>query len=138
MEYTLVCGKPEKTKVMKAGSSRHEALKQEVIKKVKVRVDSAEDVWALKFFDFIVGANQLLFDGLTRELPLVGFAKVYGWWELLMRYECRKDKVTHIQCTKSDELMPFYGRLQLMCYKHLWDSLVANDFPPASSLSSSL
>ena len=31
--------------------------------------------------------------------------------------------------TKSDERMPFYGRLQLMCYKHLWDSLVADDFP---------
>ncbi|KAK6776160.1 hypothetical protein RDI58_027161 [Solanum bulbocastanum] len=70
MEYTLLCGKPEKTKAMKAGSSRHEALKEEVIKKVKVRVDSAEDVWALKFFNFIVGANPLLFDGLTRELPL--------------------------------------------------------------------
>lgn len=42
----------------------------QVIKRVRVRVDSAEDVWALKFLNFIVGANQLLFDGLTRELPL--------------------------------------------------------------------
>ncbi|KAF3645685.1 putative pre-mRNA-processing factor 6-like [Capsicum annuum] len=70
MEYTLLCGKPEKTKAMKAGSIRHEALEEEVIKKVKVHVASAEDVWALKFLNFIVGANQLLFDGLTRELPL--------------------------------------------------------------------
>lgn len=42
----------------------------QVFKKVKVHVDSAEDAWALKFLNFIVGANQLLFDGLTRELPL--------------------------------------------------------------------
>lgn len=30
MEYTLLCGKPEKTKAMKAGSIRHEALEEEV------------------------------------------------------------------------------------------------------------
>lgn len=42
----------------------------QVIKRVKVQVESAEDAWALKFMNFIVGSNQLLFDGLTRELPL--------------------------------------------------------------------
>lgn len=42
----------------------------QVIKRVKVHAESAEDVWALKLMNFIVGANQLLFDGLTRELPL--------------------------------------------------------------------
>lgn len=42
----------------------------QVIKRVKVHVESAEDVWALKFINFIIGANQLLSDGLTRELPL--------------------------------------------------------------------
>lgn len=29
-----------------------------------------EDAWAIKFINFMVGANQLLFDGLTREIPL--------------------------------------------------------------------
>lgn len=42
----------------------------QVIKRVKVHVESAEDVWALKFINFIIGSNQLLSDGLTRELPL--------------------------------------------------------------------
>ena len=42
----------------------------QVVKKVKVRVGTLEDVLALKFINFIVGANQLLFEGLTRELPL--------------------------------------------------------------------
>lgn len=30
MEYTLLCGKPKKTKAMEAGSSRHEELEEEV------------------------------------------------------------------------------------------------------------
>ncbi|KAH0715752.1 hypothetical protein KY284_008657 [Solanum tuberosum] len=139
MEYTLLCGKPEKTKAMKAGSSRHEALEEEVIKKVKVPVDSAEDVWALKFLNFIVGANQLLFDGLTRELPLVGFAE--GVWmvgvidEIRMpegqsdAYPMLVDTKTRAEASLPREPQRRNGRLQLMCYKHLWDSLVADDFP---------
>lgn len=42
----------------------------QVVKKVKIRVESDEDRWALKLLNFITGVNQLLFDGLTRELPL--------------------------------------------------------------------
>ncbi|KAK4408912.1 Exonuclease V, chloroplastic [Sesamum angolense] len=71
MEFILLVGKPGKTKAMQAGSARHAAHEGEVIKRVKVHVESAEDMWALKFINFIVGANQLLFDGLTRELPLI-------------------------------------------------------------------
>ncbi|KAJ8551845.1 hypothetical protein K7X08_028288 [Anisodus acutangulus] len=139
MEYTLLCGKPEKTKAMKAGSIRHEALEEEVIKKVKVHVSSAEDVWALKFLNFIVGANQLLFDGLTRELPLVGFAQ--GVWmvgiidEIRMpkgqsdAYPMLVDTKTRVRASLPAEPQRRNGRLQLMCYKHLWDSLVADEFP---------
>lgn len=42
----------------------------QVVKKVKVRIESIEDRWALKLLNFITGVNQLLFEGLTRELPL--------------------------------------------------------------------
>lgn len=42
----------------------------QVVKKVKVRVQSVEDTWAIKFINFVTGATQLLFEGLTRELPL--------------------------------------------------------------------
>ena len=42
----------------------------QVVKRVKVHVGAVEDVWALKFINFIVGVNQLMFEGLTRELPL--------------------------------------------------------------------
>lgn len=139
MEYTLLCGKPENTKAMKAGSIRHEELEEEVFKKVKVHVDSAEDAWALKFLNFIVGANQLLFDGLTRELPLVGFAE--GVWmvgvidEIRMpegrsdAYPVLVDTKTRVTASLPPEWQRRNGRLQLMCYKYLWDSLVADDFP---------
>ncbi|XP_016547721.1 exonuclease V, chloroplastic isoform X3 [Capsicum annuum] len=110
-----------------------------VIKKVKVHVASAEDVWALKFLNFIVGANQLLFDGLTRELPLVGFAE--GVWMVGIIDEIRipkgqsdaypmlVDTKTRVRASLPSEPQRRNGRLQLMCYKHLWDSLVDDDFP---------
>lgn len=78
MEFILLFGKPESTPAMKAGSTRHAKLEEEVIKKVEVRVESREDIWALKFMNFIICANQLLFEGLTREVPVVGL--VQGVW----------------------------------------------------------
>lgn len=42
----------------------------QVIEKVEIRVISAEDSWAVRLMNFIFGSRQLLFDGLTRELPM--------------------------------------------------------------------
>ncbi|CAI9100225.1 OLC1v1037176C1 [Oldenlandia corymbosa var. corymbosa] len=70
MVFILSCGKAKPTKAMKVGAARHTELEEEVAKKVPIQVTSAEDKWALRFINFIVGANQLLFEGLTRELPL--------------------------------------------------------------------
>lgn len=42
----------------------------QVVKRVEVRLKTVEDVWALKLMNFMTGVNQLLFEGLTRELPL--------------------------------------------------------------------
>ncbi|CAA0811964.1 Exonuclease V- chloroplastic [Striga hermonthica] len=139
MEFILLLGKPKRTKAMKAGSARHVVLEEEVIKRVKVEVQSTEDVWALKLMNFIVGANQLLFDGLTRELPLVWF--VEGVWmvgvidELRMsvseskRFPMLVDTKTRVQAKLPGEPQKRNGRLQLMCYKYMWDSLVADKFP---------
>ncbi|KAL0436470.1 UNVERIFIED_CONTAM: Exonuclease V, chloroplastic [Sesamum radiatum] len=139
MEFILLVGKPGKTKAMQGGSARHAALEGEVIKRVKVHVESAEDMWALKFMNFIVGANQLLFDGLTRELPLVGF--VEGVWMVgiideirMLESEPKKlpilvDTKTRVRATLPSEPQRRNGRLQLMCYKYMWDSLVADKFP---------
>ena len=48
----------------------HEFICAQVVKRVTVRLSTNEDVWALKFMNFMTGVNQLLFEGLTRELPL--------------------------------------------------------------------
>ncbi|VFQ76127.1 unnamed protein product, partial [Cuscuta campestris] len=139
MEYFLLLGKPEASKAMKAGSLRHAALEEEVIKRVKVQTQCIEDVWAIKLMNFVVGANQLLFDGLTRELPIVGFAE--GVWmvgvidEIRMRSEENErfpilvDTKTRMRPTLPSEAQRRNGRLQLMCYKHIWDNLVADEFP---------
>lgn len=139
MEFSLHLGKPKKTKAMIAGSARHVALEEEVIKRVKFQTESAEDVWALKFMNFIFGANQLLLDGLTRELPLVGF--IQGVWMVGIIDEIRMpvsgatrlpilvDTKTRVRATLPGGPQKRNGRLQLMCYKCLWDSLVAERFP---------
>ncbi|KAF2300556.1 hypothetical protein GH714_014021 [Hevea brasiliensis] len=66
MEFVLLIGERKINKAMKTGHDRHVKLEEEVVKRVKVSVKSAEDAWALKFINFITGANQLLLEGLTR------------------------------------------------------------------------
>lgn len=139
MEFILLVGRPEATKAMKAGSVRHALLEEEVIKRVKVQVRTVEDAWALKLINFIVGVNQLLSEGLTRELPLIGY--VEGAWMVGVVDELRipliesekhpilVDTKTRVKATVPSEPQKRNGRLQLMCYKYLWDSLVSDSFP---------
>lgn len=139
MEFVLLHAKRKTNKAMKTGSARHAKLEEEVVKKVKVRVQSKEDTWALKFLNFIIGANQLLFEGLTRELPLISFAE--GVWMVGVIDEIRipatetdrnpilVDTKTRVRDTLPAEPQRRNGRLQLMCYKYMWDNLVADNFP---------
>ncbi|KAJ9542797.1 hypothetical protein OSB04_029303 [Centaurea solstitialis] len=143
-EFYLVCGKPKATKAMKAGSARHAVLEEEVITRVEVVVRSAEEHWALKMINFIYGTNQLLMDGLTRELPMIGFAEgvcVVGIIDEIRMTECVPMLVeTKTRSTNSlpSEPQQRNGRLQLMCYKYLWDNLLANPFPSQKFLESFL
>ncbi|KAB1228021.1 Exonuclease V, chloroplastic [Morella rubra] len=139
MEFILLRAKRKTTTAMKVGSARHTKLEEEVVKKVKVRVKSREDTWALKLLNFMIGANQLLFEGLTRELPVIGFAE--GVWMVGVIDEIRMpateiernpilvDTKTRVRDTLPAEPQRRNGRLQLMCYKHMWDNLVADNFP---------
>ncbi|KAG4974113.1 hypothetical protein JHK87_030934 [Glycine soja] len=139
MEFSLLLGGRKVNEAMRAGIARHAKLEQEVIQRVKVKVKSQEDYWALKFLNFIAGANQLLFEGLTRELPVIGFAE--DIWMVGVIDEIRMpltendhnpiliDTKTRSRDTLPAEPQRRNGRLQLMCYKYLWDNLVADDFP---------
>ncbi|AES60682.1 defects in morphology protein 1 precursor [Medicago truncatula] len=111
-----------KSKAMKAGIDRHFQLEQEVLEPMEVNVKSSEDYMALKLVDFINGVNQLLFEGLTRELPIISFDFAQGIWMVGKIDEIRMPKA------KKDH-NPINGRIQLMCYKYLWDNLVVRDFP---------
>ncbi|KAL8089813.1 hypothetical protein AgCh_039327 [Apium graveolens] len=138
-ELNFCHGKPLASKAMKAGKARHEVLEKEVIRRVKVHIETDEDVWALKVLNFIRGVNQLLFDGLTRELPIIGFA--HGVWmvgvidEIRMPLEGTERNLTLVETkTRSQAGFPRdpqrrNGRLQLMCYKYLWDNLITDEFP---------
>ncbi|XP_048325081.2 exonuclease V, chloroplastic isoform X2 [Ziziphus jujuba] len=138
MEFVLL-GKRKINKAMRKGSARHAKLEEEVVKKVKVHVESVEDRWALTLLNFIIGVNQLLFEGLTRELPLISF--VEGVWMVGVIDEIRMSKTetdknpllvdtkTRVRETLPAEPQRRNGRLQLMCYKHMWDSLVTDKFP---------
>ncbi|KAL9413062.1 hypothetical protein AB3S75_041687 [Citrus x aurantiifolia] len=139
MEFNLLFGSKKVNKVMKVGRARHAELEKEVTEKVKVRVRSTEDIWAVKLFNSITGVNQLLFEGLTRELPILGFIK--GVWmvgvidEIQMpvketaRNPILVDTKTRAQYTLPAESQKRNGRLQLMCYKYMWDNLAADNFP---------
>ncbi|XP_047315241.1 exonuclease V, chloroplastic [Impatiens glandulifera] len=140
MEFSLHLGKPEMNKAMKAGIARHAVLEEEVLKRVDVHVKTTEDKWALKFFNFIVGANQLLLDGMTRELPIIGLMEEDVWVvgvidEIRLsttegeKYPMLVDTKTRVQATLPAFPQQRNGRLQLMCYKLLWDNLATKDFP---------
>ncbi|KAK9124335.1 hypothetical protein Sjap_013937 [Stephania japonica] len=142
MEFVLFHGKPKVSQAMKAGSDRHVKLEEEVLQRVKVHIEAVEDVWAVKFINFIVGVNQLLFEGLTRELPVVGL--IQGVWMVGVIDEIRLhtsesirlpllvDTKTRARATLPAEPQKRNGRLQLMCYKYLWDSLPTDSFPASN------
>ncbi|CAL9765047.1 unnamed protein product [Musa acuminata subsp. burmannicoides] len=139
MEFALTHGKPKRTVAMKAGSDRHSQLEKEVVEKVEIRTESVEEYWAIQLMNFIVGAHQLLFEGLTRELPVVGI--IEDTWMVGVIDEIRLsrdedtvctflvDTKTRYKATVPSEAQRRNARLQLMCYKYLWDNLVTTNFP---------
>ncbi|OAY82209.1 Exonuclease V, chloroplastic [Ananas comosus] len=113
-------------------------VSKQVIEKVDIVIKSVEESWAVKFMNFIIGANQLLFEGLTRELPVIGV--VEGTWMIGVIDEIQLpldkaipnpiivDTKTRHKATLPSEAQKRNARLQLMCYKYLWDSLTAEQF----------
>lgn len=137
-------GEKRISEAMEVGRNRHVQLQLEVQTLVELEAKSAEDDMAMKLVNFINGVNQLLFDGLTRELPILSFAFAEGIWMVGKIDEVQMPKAkkdhnpilielkTRSQDTVPSEAQKRNGRIQLMCYKYLWDNLVAHahhDFP---------
>ncbi|KAG1825665.1 exonuclease V a 5' deoxyribonuclease-domain-containing protein [Suillus subaureus] len=60
-------------RTLKRGASIHKHLELEVRpEKVFVRTSNNEERWALRLFNLTAGLEQLMFEGLTRELPVFG------------------------------------------------------------------
>ncbi|CAM6083918.1 unnamed protein product [Calypogeia fissa] len=139
VEFSLNRGKPEQTPAMKAGSARHLELEKEVVTRVEIEIFTKEDTWAVRLLNFIGGARQLLSEGLTRELPVVGL--VGATWVVgfideirLVQTECGErpllvDTKTRKRRFPPSEPQKRNARLQLMCYKLLWDTMVKDGLP---------
>ncbi|XP_062011551.1 exonuclease V, chloroplastic-like [Rosa rugosa] len=139
MQYVLLNGNRVISKAMKTGRERHAKLDEEFVTKSKVVVNSDEEKWALRFLKFITGINQLYTEGLTRELPLVGFAE--GIWMVgvidevqMPATETQRNPLLVDTKTREKDKLPSEpqrrnGRFQLMFYKYLWDNLEASGFP---------
>lgn len=139
VEFSLNRGRPAQTPAMKAGSVRHVELEREVVTRVDIEIFTKEDSWAVRLLNFISGARQLLSEGLTRELPVVGLvgpAWVVGIIDeiRLVPTECGDRPLLVDTKTRTRRLPPSEpqkrnARLQLMCYKLLWDNMVEDGLP---------
>ncbi|XP_024534885.1 exonuclease V, chloroplastic [Selaginella moellendorffii] len=137
VEFSFLRGKPPKTSAMQAGSARHVELESEVVKRVDVDIRTREDFWAVRFINYLVGTRQLLAEGLTRELPIVAFVEG-NWWtgiidELMLPEGSAGprliDTKTRLRQSLPSDAQKRNGRLQLMCYKRLWDTLCEQAIP---------
>ncbi|KAL2635259.1 hypothetical protein R1flu_006738 [Riccia fluitans] len=139
VEFSMTRGKPEATPAMKAGTVRHVQLEVEVVTRVEIEIRTKEDAWATRLLNFICGSRQLLSEGLTRELPVLGL--LAGTWVVGIIDEIRLvekdgqeypllvDTKTRRRKTPPAEPQKRNARLQLMSYKYLWDSMVETGLP---------
>lgn len=139
MEFSLIHGKPEKTEAMKAGSDRHTELEKEVMVRIDIPVETQEDMWGIRFLNFIVGINQLLTQGMTRELMVIGSLEE-GIWVIGVIDEIRMpmdgplinpllvDTKTRNKPMLPSEPQKRNARFQLMFYKFLWDNIIGGKF----------
>ncbi|KAL3692413.1 hypothetical protein R1sor_006064 [Riccia sorocarpa] len=139
VEFSMTKGKPAPTPAMKAGTVRHVQLEVEVVTRVEIEIRTKEDAWATRLLNFISGSRQLLSEGITRELPVLGL--LAGTWivgiidELRLieidgqEYPLLVDTKTRRRKTPPAEPQKRNARLQLMSYKYLWDSMVETGFP---------
>ena len=151
LAFTLVRGRVE-TAAM-AATRRHAELEAEVMERVEVAVETAEDRWAVRALDAHVGLEQLRGEGMTRELPVFGWLLPDGdaardasfavgivdeLWLDRSRPASRARLVDHkarVSRALPTEAQARTTRVQLMAYKTLFDGLVRRGVDPGGRLS---
>ncbi len=123
-EYVLEFGR-KKTQAMESGTELHEELHEEVAEVVEVTPKTKEDFFALKMFNCIQALENLEYEKIARELPIMGLIEgllISGYIDELVK---RNGKITLVDTkTRASRTCPsdaqkMGSHLQLMCYKYL-------------------
>ncbi|KAL8151053.1 hypothetical protein V2J09_020861 [Rumex salicifolius] len=105
LEFDLCLGKKRVSKAMKAGLVRHAELEEQSQTRI-VMVGFVEGIWIVGVIDEL----RMPLEGSNKNPTLV-------------------DTKTRVRAKLPGEPQQRNGRLQLMCYKYLWDNLVTDNFP---------
>ena len=124
----------ERTAVMISGGERHRELHEEVAEIIPVKTETKADNTAILFQNMITSTRQLLKQGLTRELPVIGQIpplKIIGQIDELVL----KDDAVYIRDykTRLNPTLPSYPQqrceeTQLMFYHKLLTDIVDEEF----------
>ena len=127
LEYGFTHGKKD-NRVKKQGRRRHKEKQREISKEEKVKVNTREQRWALKFLNVWIMLEQIRVDGICRELPLIG--QGYGVWfvgvadELKWdghRYVVLSDLKTRKKASIPSGAQTKGSRIQIMLYRYLYE-----------------
>ena len=68
----------EETTAMKVGREHHAVLEAETaLDKVPIPTETREDMFAVRLLNMAQGLKQLMLQGMTRELPILGRMQVF-------------------------------------------------------------
>lgn len=117
-----------------AGRKAHVELELEVHEIVRVETTTREDVWALRLLNSLTGINEIHQQGITRELPLYGWAggiKLFGVADQITRegddqwFLC--DHKTRHAAGMPGRAQATQTHTQLMVYWYLFNRLVSGE-----------
>lgn len=75
------------TIAMKAGREHHALLEAETaLDTIQIKIQSREDAFAVRLLNLAQGLKQLMMEGITRELPILGRLQVRSGFESQARH----------------------------------------------------
>ncbi|MCK4243768.1 PD-(D/E)XK nuclease family protein [Candidatus Bathyarchaeota archaeon] len=132
-ELDLRYGKP-RTEAMIQGGDRHRELHEEIAEVVLVKPRTLADRAALMFQNMVNGITQLLREGVTRELPLIGVIsplKILGQIDELVLQD-NKVFIKDYKTRQTPKFPSFWQQrceeMQLMFYHQLLTDITCKHF----------